>query len=90
MLNEVLAICSFPIFFITSATFTSPALEEINVLSLDSVAFEPQAPSNSASGHGNNNFIHQFHKLIAPLCINHRKYNILFRDYQLETPVLRL
>ena len=48
MLKDVLAICSLPIFFITSATLTSPALEEISVLSFDSVAFEPQAPNKSA------------------------------------------
>ena len=32
-------------FFIVSATVTSPALEEINVFSLESVALAPQAPN---------------------------------------------
>lgn len=31
-----------------SSTLTSPALEDISVLSFDSVAFEPQAPNKSA------------------------------------------
>ena len=48
MLNDVLAICSSPILFITSFTFTSPALEEINVLLSESVAFEPHAPKSKA------------------------------------------
>ncbi len=38
----------YRVFFIVSATVTSPALEEINVFSLESVALAPQAPNNKA------------------------------------------
>src|SRR5699024_3511829 len=46
--QDELAICSSPILFMTSSTFTSPAFDEMIVSSFESVALLPQAPNNNA------------------------------------------